>query len=167
MESDALNNSPKTTLFIIEIVVGTCTLCIYIICWKPILQIRSVCMKDNCAYRVRLLENFHSRMINQARDVGGLWMSSTLPRFWLCITFDVGWSYRKDGGALQAGWSPGSPGAIRSGQGVLHWHKWKIANEEMGIWMSVLIMDGRPTMIQSNRYAWDPEFNVGITHFRS
>jgi len=31
-----------------------------------------VCMKDNHAYHVRLLENFHSRMINQACDVGGL-----------------------------------------------------------------------------------------------
>ena len=31
-----------------------------------------VCMKDNHAYRVRLLENFHSRTINQTRDVGGL-----------------------------------------------------------------------------------------------
>ena len=34
-----------------------------------------VCMKNNCAYHVRLLENFHSRTINQARDVGGLCMS--------------------------------------------------------------------------------------------
>jgi len=35
-----------------------------------------VCMKNNCAYHVRLLKNFHSRTINQTRDVGG---SSTLP----------------------------------------------------------------------------------------
>jgi len=43
-----------------------------------------VCMKDNRAYRVRLLENFHSRTINQARDVGGLCMSSI--RYTLSLT---------------------------------------------------------------------------------
>ena len=31
-----------------------------------------VCIKTDCAYHVRLLENFHSRTINQARDIGGL-----------------------------------------------------------------------------------------------
>jgi len=49
MESDTLNNSPKTTLFIMEIVVGTCTLYIYIICGKPILQIRSVLRMPDCS----------------------------------------------------------------------------------------------------------------------
>jgi hypothetical protein len=38
-------------------------------------------MKNNRAYRVRVLENFHSRTINQTRDVAGSCMSSTLRHF--------------------------------------------------------------------------------------
>ena len=72
MESDTLNNSPKTTLFIIEIVIGKCTLCTYIYNLLETDFANRVCMNDNHAYHVRLLENFHFKMINQAYDAGGL-----------------------------------------------------------------------------------------------